>query len=126
MQNNEFCLLNDAAISSVTTAGTVASGAAIGASLLSGALTSAANSNMWSMFNVLQIIELMALIDLRYPSKLNQFLHGFKFSMLNPPEKFNYASQATGEGKTRKTKNESPALARLREFGFKSLKFLVQ
>ena len=77
------------------------------------------------MFNVLQIIELMALVDLRYPAKLNQFLHGFKFSMLNPPEKFNFASKTTGEGDTQTTKDEDSGLMRLREFGFKSRMFLV-
>ena len=59
------------------------------ASLVSSVLSTTSSSNIFSLFNVLQIIQMVALIELDYPEKLNQFYHGFEFTMMNTPSELN-------------------------------------
>lgn len=84
-------------------------------------MTSATSGNFWNVFNVLQVIEMIALIELPYPEKLDQFFHGFEFSMLNTPNELNFVNRNFMEqGRDR------PFSTRMESFGFTSSYFLVQ
>ena len=54
--------------------------------LLSNVGSQAMNDNIFTVLNVLQEVEILALVDLNYPTKLDQFFLGFKFASLHPPE----------------------------------------
>ena len=73
------------------------------------------------MFNTLQLMELMALIELEYPDKLEQFFHGFEFALMNTPPKLNFVKRhLIEEGK------DSAFTERMESFGFESSFLLVQ
>ena len=41
--------------------------------------------NVLSLFNFMQLIELMALTDMKYSERMNQFLIGFEFTLFSFP-----------------------------------------
>ena len=74
---------------------------------------------MWRAFNAMQLIDMIALIDIRYPEKLDQFFHGYKFSLLLVPEKYNFVNRIVTP------KLDRPFNARIESFGFDSSHLLV-
>ena len=57
-------------------------GDTMASSIASGLVSSAGSSHLWNIVNVIQTIEVMALIELPYPEKLEQFFDGYKFALL--------------------------------------------
>ena len=57
--------------------------------LASSIVTQAQGGSIWSLFNTIQLMEIIFLIELEYPEKVDQYLHGFEFTLLNLPEVIN-------------------------------------
>ena len=83
---NKSCLLKegevDALVVTTLILGAVASAFSLVTSILRHTITSIRNGRFWFVFNTLQMIELFALLDLNYPPRLEQFFHGFSFTLL--------------------------------------------
>ena len=69
----------------------------------------------------MQIIEIIALIELNYPEELDQFFHGFEFTFLNAPSEVNFVEIYLLEPDEDIAFNE-----RMESFGFSSSFFVVQ
>ena len=77
LRSREFCILEDDEIAAASVAAYTAVGAGMACALLSSLFSQSSTGNLWSLFNVLQIVEIVALLELDYPQKLEQFFHGF-------------------------------------------------
>ena len=67
--------------------------AGLGAVLALGVSTSAATGAatvVLSAFEVLQIVEIVAMVDFKCPEKLDQFLQAFEFLKLQLPQDINF------------------------------------
>ena len=77
LTGNGYCILEDKSVQGTTIAVTASVGIAVASSMASSALaTAAGGGTVWSLFNTLQLIEFIALVELDYPEKLDQFFHG--------------------------------------------------
>ena len=85
--------MDDQTVAAISLSVQVAVGVSVLSSLVSSVLSTTSSSNVFSLFNVLQIIEMVALIELNYPEKLNQFYHGFEFTLMNTPSELNLVSR---------------------------------
>ena len=114
------CIFNDALVSGTSITSTTAVGLTMGSSLASGLMTSGTSGNFWNVFNALQVIQMIALIELPYPEKLDQFFHGFEFSMLHTPDALNFVNLNLMEAG-----RDRPFSRRMESFGFTSSYFLI-
>ena len=78
------------------------------------------NDNIFTVLNVLQEVELLALVDLNYPTKLDQFFIGFEFASLHAPE----GADLTKQTSIRRP-NEEPISERFDKLGYYSPLLLV-
>ena len=118
---DKFCIAEDKFAAGTSIASTAAVGVAMASSMASSVLTSASGGNLWNMFNSVQIIEMVALIELNFPDRLEQFFHGYEFALLNTPEQVNAVQIALDE-----PKRDKPYSDRMDSYGFSSSYFLVQ
>ena len=85
-------------------------------SMTSSVLTSASGGNLWNMFNSVQIIEMAALIELDFTDRLEQFFHGYEFTLLNTPEQVNVVQI----GFVEPAREDVPYSDRMDSYGFSS------
>ena len=88
--------------------------------VISGASSAVSSGSLWVLFNALQMIELIALYDLDYSPELEQFFHGFEFTMLMMPSSLVFLKYIVYY-----EVNDEPFSPRLKSFGFDSSYFLV-
>ena len=89
-------------------------------SLSSKLFASAKNGSFWAVFNTLQIIQLISLIDLSYSERLEQFYHGFEFALIRMELSFDLLQDLTDY-----SSRDEPFSSRIWIFGFESAFFLV-
>ena len=119
---DKYCISDDPFIATYSLLIQIAVGVSMATSFAANMLASSASiSKIFSLFNTLQIIQIAALIDLEYPPKLDQFYHGFKFTLLNTPPELNFVNILfITPG------SDEPFSERMESFGFTSSYILVQ
>ena len=105
------CSLADKTIDAVSTAGASTLGVLIAMGITTSLFTGAAEV-VWSAFEVLQIIELVAMVDFSCPENFDQFLNSFEFLQLRMPNEVNLFANKFLDGE-----EKIPFTDRFNEFG---------
>ena len=118
------CIAESSSAQSLVSTSMASAGVAVGTSMMvsvGSSSVSNAGLNVISVLNMIQGIELLALLELEYTEELNAFFKGFEFALLSVPKEYNMIIKYNEHFRTR----EPPSM-RLADFGFTSIYVLVQ
>ena len=116
------CIEDSSPVPAITTVSLATASVAAGlAAAISIANSGTAGASFWIIFKNMQTIEMLSLLNLRYPNTLMAFFGGFEFSLLNWPEQWNFIKISLDS-----TDDSQLVHANLEEGGFYTHYFIVQ
>ena len=89
--------------------------------------------SLWTLLNTYQLLVVVGMLEIEYPTKVDAFMHGFEFASLNVPDEYNVVlvlfpedEEANSTATEYPEEEISETNERFDSYGFTSAVFFVQ